>query len=431
MRIASHTSGATYVGNVKLRRVGHRRIDHGADAFDELHVDAHREDRGHDVREHHGRVDAVPPHRLQRHLRAELGLARDLPERVALAERAVLRQRPAGLPHEPDGRPLDGLAPGGAHEQRRGHRGTTLAAAMQRVGEHPVPAGPLAVRWLGWEPLRPARAGVVTEVDLMFINAGSAAWPAGPDKRVEVSYHWLDDLGNAIVWGEIWTPLPRAVAPGETIEQRIEVRAPFRAGPHRLAFDLVEERRYWFSELGNTRLEVEVDVQPRIERRLAVVFTPGPPDLVADSHKVLAAQEEALVPLGEAGCARAPGAGMPAGARLVTAHPRRAPERVRGRRRLDRRARAPPAEGARPVEAGQRPRTALQAPAPLSVAHPRRRAVVGVERRRRAAGARASRTRAVALRRADRRHSSTAIRSSTRLNVHAPSASATTVATTR
>jgi hypothetical protein len=170
---------------------------------------------------------------------------------------------------------------------------------MQRVGEHPVPAGPLAVRWLGWEPLRPARAGVVTEVDLAFINAGSAAWPAGPEKRVELSYHWLDDLGNAIVWGEIWTPLSRAVAPGETIEQRIEVRAPLRAGPHRLAFDLVEEHRYWFSEVGNTRLEIEMDVQPRIERRLAVVFTPGSFDLVADSHKVLAAQDEALVPLGE------------------------------------------------------------------------------------------------------------------------------------
>jgi len=171
---------------------------------------------------------------------------------------------------------------------------------MQRVGEHPVPAGPLAVRWLGWEPLRPARAGVVTEFDLMFINAGSAPWAASPEKHVEVSYHWLDDLGNAIVWGEIWTPLARTVAPGETIEQRIEVRAPLRAGPHRLAFDLVEEGRYWFSELGNARLEVEVEVLPRIERRLAVVFTPGPSDdLLARSKTALAQQIEALVPQGE------------------------------------------------------------------------------------------------------------------------------------
>jgi hypothetical protein len=165
---------------------------------------------------------------------------------------------------------------------------------MQSVGEHAVPVGPLAVRWRAWELLRPARAGTVTEVDVALENAGSVHW-----RNIEVSYHWLDDRGNAIVWGEIWTPLSRTVEPGETIEQRLELRGPLRTGPHRLAFDLVDEGRYWFSEVGNARLEVDVEVQPRIERRLAVVFTPGPSDLVAQSHKALAAQEEALVERGE------------------------------------------------------------------------------------------------------------------------------------
>ncbi len=170
---------------------------------------------------------------------------------------------------------------------------------MERVGEHPVPAGPLAVRWHAWELLRPARAGMQTEVDLVFENAGRVEWTHGAAKKIEVSYHWLDDRGNAIVWGEIWTPLARTVSPGETITQRLELRAPLRAGPHRLAFDLVEEGRYWFSEVGNTRLEVEVEVRPRIERSLAVVFTPGPPELVTQSYKALEAQDEPLVPQGE------------------------------------------------------------------------------------------------------------------------------------
>ena len=69
--------------------------DHRADALDELDVEPHAEHRGHDVREHHGRVDAVAAHGLQRHLGAELGRVRDLPERVLLADRAVLGQRPA------------------------------------------------------------------------------------------------------------------------------------------------------------------------------------------------------------------------------------------------------------------------------------------------------------------------------------------------
>ena len=33
-------------------------------------VDAHSDDREHDVREHHGRVDVVSPHRLERYLGA-------------------------------------------------------------------------------------------------------------------------------------------------------------------------------------------------------------------------------------------------------------------------------------------------------------------------------------------------------------------------
>jgi hypothetical protein len=161
---------------------------------------------------------------------------------------------------------------------------------MQTVGEHPVPAGPLAVRWLGWELLRPAHAGTLTLVDVALENAGRARW-----QKIEVSYHWLDDLGNAIVFGEIWAPILRTVEPGERIEQRLEVRAPLRLGPHRLAFDLVDDGRFWFSQIGNTRLEVDVDVLPRIERALAVELTPGPPDLVAQSREALAAQDEPLV----------------------------------------------------------------------------------------------------------------------------------------
>ena len=49
------------------------------------------------------------------------GVLGDLEERVALAERAVLRQRAAGLAHEPHRRALDRLAPQRADEERLGH----------------------------------------------------------------------------------------------------------------------------------------------------------------------------------------------------------------------------------------------------------------------------------------------------------------------
>ena len=49
---------------------------------------------------------------------------------------------------------------------------------MQRVGEHPVPVGPLAVRWLAYE-LPELRAGTTGTARLRVTNAGSATWRAG------------------------------------------------------------------------------------------------------------------------------------------------------------------------------------------------------------------------------------------------------------
>ena len=69
--------------------------------------------------------------------------------------------------------------------------------------------------------------------------------------------------------------------------------APRPPGVYRLAFDLVEEHRFWFAEVGATPLEVAIEVAPRIaERRLAVCVHGG-----ADpaTTAALAAQEEALV----------------------------------------------------------------------------------------------------------------------------------------
>ncbi len=159
---------------------------------------------------------------------------------------------------------------------------------MERVGEHPVPAGPLAVRWLGYE-LPPLRAGELVTVRLRLENAGSATWRS----RVLVSCHWLDDRGNAIDWDGPRTALPHDVPPGEEAQVAASVRVTHPPGAYRLAFDLVEEFRFWFAEVGSHVLELDVDVRPRIdERRLAVVVHEGRD---ASTEAALAAQEEPLV----------------------------------------------------------------------------------------------------------------------------------------
>jgi hypothetical protein len=171
---------------------------------------------------------------------------------------------------------------------------------MEPVGAHDVPAGPLAVRWIGYDFVEPPRAGAATPAEVEVENAGTATWRADAERRVELGYHWLDDRGNPIVHGGLWAPLLRAVAPGERIRQRVELRAPIGPARYTLAFDLVDAGRTWFANVGNAPLRLQVDVGPRIQRRaLAVVFTPGPEELVALSRGYLDEQDEPLVPEAE------------------------------------------------------------------------------------------------------------------------------------
>ena len=160
------------------------------------------------------------------------------------------------------------------------------------MGEHPVKAGPLAVRWLGYE-VDPPRAGVTGRARLVLENAGSATWRARGRNGVRISYHWLDPLRNPIVWDGVRTAPPRPVAPGETLELELPLVAPRPPGRYLLSFDLVEEYRFWFAEVGASTLDVPVEVAPRIPARSLRVEVRGAPD--PDTSAALAAQEEPLV----------------------------------------------------------------------------------------------------------------------------------------
>jgi hypothetical protein len=163
---------------------------------------------------------------------------------------------------------------------------------MEPVGEHPLASGPLAVRWLAYE-LDEARAGVLGGARLRVANAGTATWRSGRGEGVFLSYHWLDQLGNPVHWDGLRAALPRPVAPGEEVELAVPVLAPRPPGNYRLAFDFVEENRFWFAELGLVPLDVAVTVLPRIaERRLGVVVHGAEDD---ETTAAIRAQDEAVV----------------------------------------------------------------------------------------------------------------------------------------
>jgi hypothetical protein len=118
--------------------------------------------------------------------------------------------------------------------------------------------GPLVPCWRTLERGR-VEAGSLQHVTVEVDNAGTAPWR----ERLLLSYHWLDERGNPIVWDGRRTPLVRVVEPGETLRQELALRAPIPPGSYRLAVDLVEEHRFWLAELGNAPLEDDVDVIPR------------------------------------------------------------------------------------------------------------------------------------------------------------------------
>jgi hypothetical protein len=161
---------------------------------------------------------------------------------------------------------------------------------LEAVGEHPIPAGPLAVRWVGYE-LAPPQAGALTRARVALENAGTAPW-----RDLNLSYHWLDDRGNPIVWDGLRYEV--AAAPGERVERELDVRSPIPPGRYRLAFDLVDEHRFWLAELGNFTPDLDVEVAPR-DATSARAFLRPDVDLDPDwQERVYAAHTEGYAAVG-------------------------------------------------------------------------------------------------------------------------------------
>jgi hypothetical protein len=140
------------------------------------------------------------------------------------------------------------------------------------------------VRWVAYE-LAPPAAGALSTARVRLENAGLAPW-----RSLNLSYHWLDERGNPIVWDGLRYPLE--AGPGETLEVEAAVRAPIPPGGYRLAFDLVEENRFWLEELGNRPLAVDVEVRRRnasaAQAHLADGIEPAPGWLerVREAHEL-------------------------------------------------------------------------------------------------------------------------------------------------
>jgi hypothetical protein len=150
------------------------------------------------------------------------------------------------------------------------------------------------VRWLEYD-LPPLRAGAIAIATVLLENAGDVAWDSRAGTGICIGYHWLDRLGNPVVWDGLLSAFPEVVSPGERVEVFISIAGPIPAGDYRIALDLVDGGRCWFEEVGNTRLELDVPVLARLDgRALGVVLSGGDSELAAITHEALQRQKETL-----------------------------------------------------------------------------------------------------------------------------------------
>jgi hypothetical protein len=106
--------------------------------------------------------------------------------------------------------------------------------------------------------------GEDTFIDVSVINRGRVTWQPGADAPFRASYHWLDGATDRVVqYDGARTELPADIPPGAMATLAMQVRAPETPGRYRLAWDLVQEHRLWFStETGATLTWTTVDVVP-------------------------------------------------------------------------------------------------------------------------------------------------------------------------
>ena len=118
----------------------------------------------------------------------------------------------------------------------------------------------------------------MSRLPIQLENRGLASWQAGGETPVHLAYHWFSADGTKVIEYEgLRTKLPRPVRPGESLQLTVAVRAPFKPGSYLLAWDLVQENRFWFSR--ETAPSASSSVQVKGQAVSAVELLPREPPL--------------------------------------------------------------------------------------------------------------------------------------------------------
>ncbi len=101
-------------------------------------------------------------------------------------------------------------------------------------------------------------------ISLTIENTGDTLWLAGQSDRhgiVMPAVRVFDSWGILVSEFHGEPPLPRPVAPGETVKLRIEYTVPERCGKYTLKIDLVDQHVCWFEQQGSEPLVIHFEVE--------------------------------------------------------------------------------------------------------------------------------------------------------------------------
>jgi hypothetical protein len=137
------------------------------------------------------------------------------------------------------------------------------AVRVRYLGRNPPPESGFARDVLRVELAGEAVAGGRSELALELRNSGSWSWNSAAVLPVQVGLRFLRLDGGGESASEARRPLPRAVAPGETLAATFAVDWPERPGRYRVSVDLVLEDVAWFEDrVGSPVARAEIDLPP-------------------------------------------------------------------------------------------------------------------------------------------------------------------------
>lgn len=97
------------------------------------------------------------------------------------------------------------------------------------------------------QPPASAPAGAPIQVPVTVSNAGTDLWNATGPNPVNLSYHWTDLAGRAVVWDGARTPLGADVAPNASRQVTATIATPPQPGTYILQIALVKEGITWLN----------------------------------------------------------------------------------------------------------------------------------------------------------------------------------------